>query len=44
MKKQIDSIPDFDILSTDPYTTAVILKEQLNYNGFKILKLIKKIK
>jgi len=41
-KKQIDSIPDFDILSTDPYTTAVILKEQLNYNGFKNIKINKK--
>lgn len=41
-KKQINSIPDFDILSTDPYSSAVILKEQLIYNGFKDIKIIKK--
>tara|TARA_Y100000591_G_C21816591_1_gene691094 strand:+ start:525 stop:1895 length:1371 start_codon:yes stop_codon:yes gene_type:complete len=41
-KKQINSIPDFDILSTDPYSSAVILKEQLIYNGFKDIKINKK--
>ena len=41
-KKQIDSIPDFDILSNDPHSSAIILKEQLIYNGFKNIKINKK--
>ena len=41
-KKIIDSIPDFDILSENPYESAVILKEQLNYEGFANIKIEKK--
>ena len=36
------NIPDFDILSEDPYSSAVILKEQLIYEGFKNIKIILK--
>ena len=36
------NIPDFDILSDDPYSSAVILKEQLIYQGFKNIKIILK--
>ena len=36
------NIPDFDILSDDPYSSAVILKEQLIYEGFKNIKIILK--
>ena len=41
-RKVIQSIPDFDVLSEDPYSSATILKEQLNYEGFKNIKIIKK--
>lgn len=41
-KTQIDTIPDFDILSEDPLTSATILKEQLNYEGIKNVKIIKR--
>jgi len=41
-KKIIYSIPDFDILALDPLQCANILKEQLNYEGFKNVKIYKK--
>ena len=41
-KKQINSIPDFDILSEDPYSAATILKEQLMYEGYNNIKINKK--
>jgi hypothetical protein len=41
-KINIKNIPDFDIISKDPYTSALILKEQLNYEGFKNIKISKK--
>ena len=34
-KKQIIKIPDFDVLSEDPETSAIIVKERLQENGFK---------
>lgn len=41
-KKILDTIPDFDILSQEPYESAIILKEQLIYEGFKNIKINKK--
>jgi hypothetical protein len=41
-KKQIPNVPDFDVLSTEPARTARILKEQLEYNDFKQVKIIKR--
>ena len=37
----INKIPDFDILSEDAKTSSVILKEQLEYEGIKNIKIIK---
>jgi hypothetical protein len=41
-KKVINSIPDFDVLSEEPFESATILKEQLDYEGFKDVKIYKK--
>ena len=41
-KKIIDTIPDFDVLSEEPHESAIILKEQLDYEGFKDVKINKK--
>ena len=41
-KKIIDTIPDFDVLSENPLESATILKEQLNYEGYKDVKINKK--
>ena len=41
-KKIIDSIPDFDVLAEEPYESAIILKEQLEYEGFNDIKINKK--
>ena len=41
-RKQVTNIPDFDVLSEDPESSALILKEQLNYEGYKNVKIIKK--
>jgi len=35
------TIPDFDILSEDPLSSATILKEQLNYEGINNVKIIR---
>jgi|UniRef100_A0A6C0IPA1 hypothetical protein len=40
-KKSIPKIPDFDVLSEEPETTARILKEQLSSIGVKDIKIIK---
>jgi hypothetical protein len=37
----IIKVPDFDVLSEDPETTAEIVKERLEDNGFKNIKIIK---
>ena len=39
---QVSNIPDFDVLSEDPETSSKILKEQLNYEGFKNVTINKK--
>tara|TARA_B100000579_G_scaffold188729_2_gene153989 strand:+ start:2103 stop:3461 length:1359 start_codon:yes stop_codon:yes gene_type:complete len=41
-RRNIFSIPDFDVLSEDPYKSARILKEQLEYEGFKNISINKK--
>jgi hypothetical protein len=41
-RKQVSNIPDFDVLSEDPQSSATILKEQLEYEGFKNVKIFKK--
>jgi hypothetical protein len=39
---QLSNIPDFDVLSDNPEASARILKEQLNYEGFKNVTINKK--
>jgi len=41
-KKQIEKIPDFDVLSEEPEQTAAILKEQLRSNGYTDIKITKR--
>ena len=41
-QKIISKIPDFDILSEDAETSAIIVKEQLEYEGIKNVKINKK--
>ena len=41
-RKQISNIPDFDVLSEDPESSAIILKEQLQYEGYPNVKIVKK--
>ena len=40
-KKQLEDVPDFDVLSMDPKAVAYILKEKLQNNGFKYIDVIK---
>jgi hypothetical protein len=41
-RNQVSNIPDFDVLSENPESCATILKEQLNYEGYKDVKIFKK--
>ena len=41
-RKKLQSIPDFDVLSTDPENTITVIKEQLYNVGFKNIHVIKK--
>ena len=41
-KKQIPNVPDFDVLSNNPAKTARILKERLEYNKFRHVKITKR--
>jgi hypothetical protein len=41
-RKQVSNIPDFDVISENPDSCSRILKEQLNYEGFKNVKINKK--
>jgi hypothetical protein len=43
-RKQLQHVPDFDVLSLDPMTTALIVKERLEDAGFKNVKINKKPK
>lgn len=40
-KKLVDSIPDFDIISEDPDKSALIVKERLQKEKFKSIKIVK---
>lgn len=41
-KKQLQHVPDFDVLSTDPKAVAYIIKERLEAANFKNIKINKK--
>ena len=41
-RKQLDNSPDFDVLSMEPGTSAIVLKERLIDAGFKNIKINKK--
>lgn len=41
-KKNILHIPDFDVLCIDAFKSSKIIKEQLHYEGYKNVKIIKK--
>ena len=41
-RKQVQSIPDFDVLSIDPENTITVVKERLHDAGFKDIRVIKK--
>jgi len=40
--QQLKDIPDFDVLSEDAYTSAIIVKERLGESGVKKIKIIKR--
>jgi hypothetical protein len=41
LRKRLEKIPDFDILSEEPLTTAQIVKERLSDIGIKNVKIVK---
>jgi hypothetical protein len=41
-KKQLQHVPDFDVISSDPKAVAYIIKERLEDAGFKNIKINKK--
>jgi hypothetical protein len=41
-RRQVEKLPDFDVLSNDPETTAQIVKERLKDVGIKNVKIIKR--
>jgi hypothetical protein len=41
-RKQLNDVPDFDVLSEDPQTSATIIKERLTGEGFKDVQIYKK--
>ena len=40
-KKQIQQIPDFDVLSEDPIKSSILIKERLNDIGYNKVKIVK---
>ena len=40
LKTKFEKFADFDVLSNDPKTTVEIVKERLNDNGIKNIKII----
>jgi hypothetical protein len=42
VNKKINKIPDFDVLSNDPHTTAIIVKDRLKEVGINKVQIIKK--
>ena len=41
LQKKLQHIPDFDVLSEEPYKSAVMVKERLGYENIKDVKIIK---
>lgn len=41
LKKKLERVADFDVLSNNPETTAEVIKERLDDNGVKNVKMIK---
>ena len=41
LRKKLEKIADFDVLSNNPETTAQVIKERLDDNGIKNVKIIK---
>lgn len=41
LRKKIENVADFDVLSNDPEKTAEVIKERLSDNGIKNVKIIK---
>ena len=41
LKKKIENVADFDVLSNNPEQTAEVIKERLIDNGFKNIKILK---
>ena len=44
LRKKIENVADFDVLSNEPQNTAEIVKERLDDNGIKNVKIIKQQK
>jgi hypothetical protein len=42
LRKRLEKIPDFDVLSEDPLTTSQIMRERLSDIGIKNVKIIKR--
>jgi len=42
LRKKLEKVADFDVLSNEPETTAQIVKERLKDNGFKNVKIIRR--
>jgi len=42
LRKKLEKVADFDVLSNEPETTCQIVKERLKDNGFKNVKIIKR--
>ena len=41
LRQKIQDVPDFDILSEEPYKSAIMVKERLGYENIKDVKIIK---
>jgi hypothetical protein len=41
LRKKIENVADFDVLSNDPEKTAEVIKERLSDNGIKNVKIVK---
>ena len=41
-RRQIQNIPDFDILSEDPVTSSILIQERLNDIGYKKVKIVER--
>ena len=41
LRNKLQKIPDFDILSEEPYKSAIMIKERLGYEDIKNVKIVK---